>query len=181
MPTTLAEVERGSDPGERSERGLYSLARELYGEHGHSDACLTALVDRVLESPDLTAQAVRAAALDAVLKAQQAQRNLIERQALTRQEVPESPRYSPSLRSALLRRGDRYLDWPMMDGSRLGDATKEHLLKDSSHYQVQSEANARHARFLTLVATKVRGSQRVRDRLDDQALADLMGQAERGE
>jgi hypothetical protein len=73
----------------------------------------------------------------------------------------------------------KFLNWPLQDGTLLGKATKDNILKDAESYRKKAEGNKRNERFLMAVASKLARDQRVEEVFTDDELARLMTRADR--
>ena len=86
-------------------------------------------------------------------------------------------KYSDELQEALKKSPHNtfgFLHWPMMDGSRLKDADKEHVLSDADRFFANAKGNAERGRFLQLVGNKMKAGQKVGQVWKETQLTKLM-------
>lgn len=158
---------------------LRKIAVDAFAEHlGREEKAINVVAAAIRKDRDLLDDAVLAAARDAVGYARHRARVTIA------QPVPEGRKPVP-----VDRREQRivqvaagmYYNWPMMDGSRLADATREHLLEDAARYLRMRQGVTKNMRFLVLVARDLKPGETVRSRYKtNEALAELHDRAERG-
>ncbi len=137
-----------------TELKLAHLADEVAAEHGFGDDALAPLVQRIIDSPELHEQSLRAAAKDALHGARWRARQQARKGAVFQHKT-----YSPHFQSSIERACKTLLDWPLMDGTPLGKATRDQILRDADRYSALAGANARNARFLAGVARRLDGTQ----------------------
>lgn len=154
------------------ELSMMRLAEQVYEEHALSEEAVMALVEHITQSEDLVNIVLRQAAYDLLRHAQRTARSKIE-------SHPDSvKKYSAAFQESTQIVCGGFLNWPMMNGTRLKDATKEQVLKDADRYKANAAGNLLKAKFLTLVASRLRQSQKVGDVYSDESLAKLMRKAE---
>ena len=82
-------------------------------------------------------------------------------------EAPDNVRHLANANRTLME------GFPLPDGTRLGDARREDLLKASNFYSKQATDMRHKALFLTAVAGRLKGRKRVRDTLAETDLVAL--------
>lgn len=141
---------------------LNKIAREVYDdEGGYCEGAIEALEQLIMSDKELVQYAVRQIASDSLRHVQREVRTIISNAPGT----PAAHYGSSEMRERLnksLRKYSLY-DWPMMNGTKLKDATKEHVLSDATRYRVNEAGNARKARFLEMVARKMKNDQKAGD------------------
>lgn len=151
---------------------MLKAARDIFGSHGYTDIAINMVIDEIDSDPEMRLEAVRTAAMDAVMVAQREFRSQIINGG-----TPKT--YSREMQRRLQQSVVGFFSWPMMNGSRLADATKELLETDAARYQANAEGNARNASFLRAVAAKVGEGQKVKDVFSEEQLTKLMEKAKR--
>ena len=122
-------------------------------------------------------EAVRLAAYDALTGAQ-----CYTRQHITKSAAAYVPKtYSKEMQEEVERRSSKWFSWPLMCGILLRNANKEQILEDAVRYQQMADGNARNAKFLRLVAGRLKGKQKVKDVLSEDEIGGLMQEAVGGE
>lgn len=147
---------------------IYDLAKDTYESHGIGDEAIQDLIDKISEEASLVEQALRGLAVDALMEAQRRARAKITK-SVTKPKV-----YTEEMQEAVTKACARFLHWPMMDGTLLGDATKTHLLKDAERYKANADGNLRNMKFLSLVAERLEDKQKVKEVFTDEELAKIM-------
>ncbi len=153
---------------------LKAEAEKLVEEKGFSEECVSVLTDLITSDQDLVSKAVRELAISSLSDARHAARSRIAREQ-TKGDKPKI--FSPSFQESVSFSCGKYFNWPMMDGSFLSMADKTHLLLDAMKYRKNARGNFRNARFLELVAEKIRPGQKVEEVLTERQLANLMAKA----
>ncbi len=164
---------------ETTAAALNHIAQSVYSEQGLGDASVLAILEAVQNHPEAEALLNR-------LVRDGIKQLLYAAQHRTRATIEGKPnqKYQPKVFTQEQR--DRaaitfgtFFMWPMRDGSKLKDATREDLLKDSERFQLQADGNARKARFLNLVAGGMKEGQVVSKVYTESRLAELMRKAEK--
>lgn len=154
---------------------LRLTAENLYAEQGCSLEAIRKLEDLIQSDEILMAYAIHQAAYTAMHQAQCAARS-----AITNPDKFQPKRYSRAFQERVQQACLGFYDWPLMDGTKLADATKEHVLQDADRFRTLAEGNARNSRFLRLVGEKLQAGSKVRDTFTEEQLAEIMEKAKRG-
>ncbi len=152
---------------------LQKLADELFSQRGMNEESVRLLGESIRADPDLILDATTQAANYALLESQRTLRAGIANDGVVK-------RYSKELQNMIQTKCAGFLDWPMMNGVRLADATKEHLITDAARFQRNADGNARNAAFLRAVADRLRDGQRVGDVLTERQLRNMMNRVKVG-
>ena len=169
MASAAAELTVTAEPT------LLDVAREVYRKSVDYDDAVAKLARRIRRDERLYEAVVRSAAEDMIGRVQHETRKRI-----ARGDAAAPATYDPEKFVRIAGTVNRiFLDWPMMDGTKLGKADREHCLSDATRYHLNARGNLRNARFLEKVAGKLRPGQAVEDVLDDRRLAALMKKAAR--
>lgn len=148
---------------------IYELAEAAYEAHGDSEVALDKLVDEIIQDDALVEGSARFAAKHALAQSRRIVRCVIEGE-------PQK-RYSKAFQQQIQVACGQFLKWPLMDGTELAKATKEHVLRDAERFQANADGNARKARFLKLVAERLQDGELVGEVLTDGELRKLMEEA----
>ena len=162
---------------------LHKLAGEVFAAHHFSDASIEVLEKLIFKDNTALKLAVRDAAETALRHRMSLMRSRIIREAATPDRGVGPRIFSREEQEAVGRRGERYtgfMDWPMMNGLRLADETKEHLITAAARFQKNADGNARNAAFLRAVAERLRDGQRVGDVLTERQLRNMMNRVKAG-
>jgi len=138
---------------------------------GLTPEAVAALEADVKADRTLLAYAVRCAAYDALRAA-----NHKARQELLAAAAP--PTVSPERQQAIEAGARGYLSWPLMDGTPLGDADKEHLLSDAARHRQYAAGNVRSAKFYEALAARMRAGEKVKDVWEEEAVGRLLRKAQ---
>ena len=93
---------------------------------------------------------------------------------IQRRDVWTPPNYSKGGNGArVIALATSLLDFPLLGGMRLADATREQVQKSAEFYASQSADMGHKARWLQLIAQSVPDEKRVADVLDEARLAEL--------
>jgi hypothetical protein len=141
------------------------------------------LVTSIMSDKRLTRVAVTAFAHDEIQFSIQKRRQHIT--AAARDEPPTSTSkqqariYAKDVTERISRWSGQYLSWPLSTRVLLGDATLNEVTAEAEMYDAQSAGNARNARFMRLVAARLKksGADIVKKCLTDSQLAVLMSRA----
>ncbi len=159
-------------PAIQFEEKVQALAKALYDKDG-----LTAKEDLakvIKKDTTLLDYIISKVAYSALLEVQRKLRHDLIKQSW------KAKTFSDSEQQKVQRATARYLNWPMMDGSKLADATKQLVLKDAARYQNNGAGNLRNARFLQLVATRLTDDKvKVSDKFTDEELGKLLDAAKK--
>lgn len=157
---------------------LLSLAREALAQaEGKTEDAVAILDKRLKRNKDLRlqllAQAVKDAAKTAVSLAHRSERATILRTIVTRHETdPQGPV------KALARMWTRsLLDFPLLDGTKLREATRDDLDRAIHHYRSQADTMSKRAAWLTAIAEHVPAQGCVGDVVDDELAQRLASEA----
>ena len=157
---------------------LQTAAERIFEELGSGTEAIEKLQSEITNNDNLLGEAISFAAHEALRAAQRYARSIITTTNVSVIGDNNQPRrYSKHFQQSVEIACGRYLNFPMMDGTKLGDADKKHLLEDANRYQKHADGNALKARFLRLVASKVREGQVVRNVMSDEQLIRLMKRA----
>src|SRR4051812_982101 len=126
---------------------LQSVAMEVYSEHGVGDDAIAILQARIVEDSDLLTQALREAARNAINVAVRLARSRIAGETQVKLKS-----YSPAMREAVETVCGSVLEWRLLNGLRLAEATKDDLLHCSKQYQTKIDGSKRNQKFVELVA-----------------------------
>ncbi len=147
------------------------VAKTIYQSHGDTPEAVNLMRDEILRDPEMMQLAAKMAAVEAIGNGRRELRNQI---------TNGKPKLvTPEARQRMQRIAATYYNWPLMDGTPIGDATRDLLLRDSERFQRNAEGNARNANFLRMVADKVRDGQTVKEALSEDQLEKLMEKAKR--
>ncbi len=164
--------EHMTTPAIQFEEKVQALAKALYDKDG-----LTAKEDLakvIKKDTTLLDYIISKVAYSALLEVQRKLRHDIIKQSWKAKTFSDSEQQRVQLATS------RYLDWPMMDGTKLRDATKVVVLKDANRYQNNGAGNLRNARFLQLVATRLTDDKaKVSDKFTDEELGKLLDAAKK--
>jgi hypothetical protein len=166
---------------------LKDLAATVYKDLGFSEEGLAELARRIAGNPEWVADAVKTAAYDLLTAAQRTFRRHVASAHYDAPILVLKDQGTPSLDTARVfsrktqerveqSAAGKFLLWPMMDGTPLGDADREHLLSDARRYLGNTKGNLREALFLLSLAERV-GKKRVRQVFNDKTLGDAMRKA----
>jgi hypothetical protein len=166
---------------------LNNTALAVYLKH---DGCIETAKEEIKQliraNEILLDQAVEQAANASIHKAKtQARRQIEGRKPAEEGETTKEdrmPRTFPRrLRESVVYECGKYFSWPLMDGTPLRAATREHLLEDASRYRGNAHGNLKSALFSEYVAAKVPEGRTVGDvpTLTEKHLAKLMQKAEK--
>lgn len=139
------------------------------------DSALAALSVLVRNNPALVEGALTFAVKEALRAAQRRIRSQI-----TAGGVGLPRTFSEGERSAAshaMRQYLGYMDWPMMDHTRLADADRAKCLSDANAYRRNAVGNLRNALFLEAVSKKVPEGRTVGEVLTERQLRNLMEKA----
>jgi hypothetical protein len=155
-------------------KALQAKAAEVYGQYGFSKESVNLLKQEILNSPDVLDEALNIAAYDLMTGVQHTVRSTIS----GGNGGMNKPRIIPkAMQMAVEEACGKYYNWPLMNGAKLADANRDHILKDAERYQANADGNAKNARFLRLVASQLQGTQTVKEVLSESQLALFMNRA----
>ncbi len=160
-------------PAIQNEEKIQELAKAIYTEAGLADKAKISLAATLKADKNLLDYIVSKVAHSALLEVQRKLRHDIVKQSWKAKTFTVDEQQKVQLSTT------RYLDWPMMGGLKLRDATKELVLKDASRYQNNGAGNLRNARFLQLVAMRLEGKEKVKDKFSDEELGKLLDAAKK--
>lgn len=157
---------------------LSKTARDLFAQEGTTEAVRLKLVNIIAKNHSLREEAIdkatRALLHDAIYNARIAARS-VPNEDNDPSVIPEEVHRRLSRVHAKV---ESLLDWPLMDGTPLSEATKEKCLEDAARFRANAKGNIRNAVFLEEVANKLRPRQKVRNVLTHKKLMELMNMAE---
>ncbi len=135
----------------REKNPLHQAAEEVYNEHGFP-AGVPILEEQIERSSELRKLALHQAAYDTLRMVMRGVREEISSPAPEGGTQRHHPREQQE-RIAEIYRG--FYSRPLMDGTILGSATRDLLIRDAERYEGQALGCTREAKFLRLVATRV--------------------------
>jgi hypothetical protein len=144
---------------------LLDIAAEVYDDHGFSEEGITCLRRRIGDSENLCQQALDAAARSAL---REVMRDV--RDSIGNGETHQPKTFSAQTQEGIAKACRGFLERPLMDGTLLGKATLEQVESDRNRYEAYAAGNAREARFLDLVAKRLKKGQKVSDVWDEKKL-----------
>lgn len=153
---------------------LRAVARGAYEKHGMGEEALKEVEEYIRKNEDLFNDAIRLAAKEVLGAAQHMARQRIVAPAAF---VPK--KYSKEFQQSVQYACGKFFNWPLMDGTKLGEARKEHLLRDAARFQINAQANAKNARFLEMIAAKLPEDKTVREVFSEEQLRVFMNKARR--
>lgn len=153
---------------------LLKAAEEVYEVHRFSEEGVTALEQRIRNTPTLLELAIHQAAYDTLRMSMRDTRHKISTPPGGTQR-----HYSREEQEAIVDAVKGFYSRPLMDGTLLRDATGEVLLRDAERYEAQASGCAREAKFLRLVAAKVSPGQKVGDVWTEDELEKLFQKAKK--
>lgn len=149
---------------------LLVLARGIYPQFGLDEEGIHALQEHVLADPNLVAEVVRFACLEALKNVQYETRQVIA----GKKKEPYRPKtFTTEQQNIIVAGCGKWLNWPMMNGTLLKNATKEHLLQDIQKYRNMYVGHYQNMRFLEEVANKLKDGQTVGEVLTDKQLTKI--------
>lgn len=129
---------------------LKQAAHEVYLEHGFCEGAVENLERMILTSKELRKQAIHLMAYDLLREAQRMDRAARVNEGYAREPMTYEEGLSERLKVSCARYKGLY-GFPLMDGTRLWDATWEQIDDSAKRYWANAEGNAVRARFLDLV------------------------------
>ena len=164
---------------------LFEIARKVYHEHALTPAAKKVFYQLIKDDAELVKLALDFAIEEALDLAQRHMRALITRDPAAAEASSTNgekdhggPRhYSRSLQRAVVAACGLYYQFPMMDGTTLAHARKEHVAKDASRYWKNSHGNRFKAEFLDLVGAGMDQTQKVADAWTEEELRELASNA----
>ncbi len=151
---------------------IFAEAEKQFLDHGNSETALNNLVAFIAEH-HLYHSALVMAASEALSAAQHTARRIIT----TTREDYQPRTFSKEMQESVQFSIGKFLNWPLMNGTPLKDSTKDMILHDAARYRKNARGNMRSARFLEMVAERLRDGQKVGGALTDRQLATLMDKA----
>ena len=134
---------------------LLHLAERIYREFGLTPAFRTLLKEMILQEHGLTQEAI-----DIAIRTLSRACRLSHRAAI---------------KEGCIEGGQKYLfsDWPLMDGTKLAQATRERIADDAERYRKLATGNARCCNFLWDIVRKLQEGQKVCERFTEEDLSEL--------
>lgn len=154
---------------------LTDAAKKIYVDFGSGKEAVEQLSRVIREDDDLTKEAIRVAAEDALWHTQRYFRRKVCQGV--EQDKQKSLTYSSSFQDVITNACGKFLNFPMMDGSKLANADKKLVLSDAERYRINARGNYVKANFLIMVATKLKDNQKVSDVYTDDQLNKLYKKA----
>lgn len=164
---------------------LFEIARKVYQQHALTPLAKKALYLLIKDDTEMVKLALDFAIEEAL--------DLVQRQirAVIAKEPPldgapganganthGGPRhYSKEYQQSITAACGLYYQFPMMDGTLLVNAKREHILKDASRYWKNTFGNQFKAEFLDLVASGMDKTQKVLDAWTEAELRELAEKA----
>lgn len=147
----------------------------------HSKDAATRLYDAIMADETLIADTVRWAAKQLVrLHRADTKDRIVGKKQRTFGNIPKGVRdLDDAIKGAIHASVGEFYSWPLMDGSLLGDADREKVVKNADRMAAEVATKGRNANFLRLVATGLVEGQTVRQRYKEKELAALMEEAKR--
>ena len=149
------------------DRRLADLAQECYAKHGRSEEATRALLKAIGRDAELKECLLLQAAADLLRTACHNVREVLIRGHSAPQ--PGEQEFRDRVEQACKARLGMY-DWAMMDGTKLQDATREHVLEDAMRYEAISDGNLHRARIMRSVAARMQPGQIVNQVLSEEEL-----------
>lgn len=166
---------------------LMQVAEEIYDKNSLSPKAVKALKKKLCDDKTLLDLALERVAYDLLRAVQQQRRVEIQEGGTVGSPDPKpsgrngfKPRYTLEEQLAAVRTCGSYLKWPLWDGTFLGKATRDLVLKNAERYQSQALGNFHKAQFLRRVAEGLEDGQKVSDVYTDEELATLYREAQVG-
>lgn len=143
-------------------QNLREVAKEVFDKHGSTEVGINHLVSKMSCSRDLTDQALPIAA-DQLLRQLQSQlRESLKYNAYTVRS-DNGKRYGPPKKydSSLDAKVDELctnllMDWPMRNGSKIGDAVRPDLVAEAQFYGKLRKANGDNENWIKSIASKLK-------------------------
>jgi len=153
---------------------LQRIVGEIYEVSGSTDDAVGAVVERVLDEADevLTDALLREGARNLLGNLRYKTRLVIQ----GKQKSPAPKTFTAEYQEEVVSRLGKYFDWPMMDGTRLKDATREHVVKDAERYASIARGCDKNSRFLFGVAERMRPGQVAGRVVTQEEMAEIMRQ-----
>ena len=175
---------------------LEQYAAEICPEVGFGEEAVKQLEKAILRNEALQRVAFRSLADETVRRLRRGARSFASRPEMTgEEEAPERngkaprgrdegeqrpKRFERIFQEQLEKESKKYLHfWTLMDGTPLGKATKEHLLRDADRFRANALGNFRSANFLVLLASDMEEGQMVEEAYSEDDVAERMRRAER--
>lgn len=153
------------DPKER----LRDRARAIYAETGDCDDSVTTLIQAIRRNNWLDI------AVDMAARQLIADQRCRLRSNLSTNPVPK--RFPREMQDRIQASFAGLFAWPLMDGTPLGNATREQVTRDGLRFRRNATGNLRSATFLDLVADRMGEAVKVSDALTELELSKLMEEA----
>ncbi|RJQ25041.1 hypothetical protein C4577_06560 [Candidatus Parcubacteria bacterium] len=150
---------------------LRKIGKQIYEKYGSSEDGVKKLTQKILADPALIDLAIPLAA-DQILRTLQTE----VRHNLKNPNIDYSPvKISKEYQQKLVAACDKLLmDWPMRNGSKIGDATRPDVLSEAAFYGKLRRANADNELFLNKVAAKLKDDHTtVRNALTEEELISI--------
>lgn len=161
---------------------LFNIARKIYREHALTPVAKKAFYEVIKNDQELMKLAVDFAIEEALDLTQREMRSIITRETSDSEEVVAANgenthggprRYSKNRQQAVVAACGLYYQFPMMDGTALANAGREHILKDAERYAKNAYGNLFKRDFLRLVAHGMDKTQKVIDAYSEAELRHL--------
>ncbi len=139
-------------------QSLGSLAKQVFELKGSGGDAILYLQNLIKEDKSLMQDALHQCCYDLLRQQSRIVRTVISHQVqevASENPAPLPKRYTKQMQQDIQQACSRYMDWTMLDGSKIADANKNHLLVDADKYDTQAEGCTERAIFLRSVAEKL--------------------------
>ena len=150
---------------------LMQLIADAYEKHGPGKNLIDEVLDKVLRlcpkefRTELMREGIRSLQFDIQCKA----RSVINGSS---QFMPKV--FSKEDRSKVVFACGKYFNWPLMDGTRLGKANKEKLIKDIQKRKSLTMGHLKKIEFMSKICDRLQGEQIVEEVFNEEELTRLM-------